>query len=393
MRGGSLAGPSTMMNGEFGGNYRSGGDRRGYRDVGVNGDMGYRTTGGGLAYPGGYRGGDMVRAGGYRGGSLARYGGGGIGRYGGGGYRHGHDNWRRIDGGNALKTFSFEGPVEAVQVDLLSEGRPIEADVELWQGPNNIPIKMKVHSDDGDRHPMSVVMDTPGTPNTIAVRNTAPQEFPIEACVTASSYRPHFVEPPVEVQGGALRTFELNPYVERVAIMLETDGRPLNATIELMRGPNYQSQVVEVYADDGLYRPVFLVFDVPMHGCAVRVINTASLEFPITAWVEPYGGGGGRGYGGGYGRGVRGKNYYNQLRALPRRVSASAEVAADEATELKNQIAGLRRKLGSRGVSPRRHGSGAGRYRNGGQFKMHAEIGTCETKRIFLSLISHLYFF
>jgi hypothetical protein len=194
--------------------------------------------------------------------------------------------------GGTLKTWSYASPaVERVQVYLSTEGRPLDADIELWQGPDNTPMKMRVYSEDGYVRPFNAVIETPNTPNTIAIRNIAQIEFPLAAGLIANDVEQpisNFPSTAMTVQGGALRTYPFGPNVHRVEVMLKTDGRPLNARIELLQGPNNNKQVIELYADDGLYRPFFAIIDTVGTGNVVRVVNTAPMEFPMIASVQPH---------------------------------------------------------------------------------------------------------
>lgn len=234
--------------------------------------------------------------------------------------------------GGCLKTWSFHSPhVERIQVVLKTEGRPLEANIELWQGPDNTPVKMRVFVEDGGLRPFSAVIETPRrAPNTVAIRNIAQMEFPLEAYVVAAaattdysnnnngysssqvtdygtrynnnngysrsqsrddgSTRSYDTDTPTTtiIQGGALRTFAFDPSVESVQVLLKTDGRPLNARVELLQGPTNKKQVIELYTEDGMDRPFFAVIETPGVGNVVRVVNTATVEFPLTAWVEPY---------------------------------------------------------------------------------------------------------
>lgn len=203
--------------------------------------------------------------------------------------------------GGSLKTWSFSSPsIERVQVMLDTEGRPLNADVDLWQGPNNSPCKISVYLEDGNERPFDCVIETPRGQNSIAIRNTAALEFPLNARVESErmAMRGSSLETltltleeqgiPEIIQGGAIRTYSFNPNIGSVKVLLKTDGRPLNARVELLQGPNNNKQVMEIYCEDGMERPFFAVMETPGSGNVVRIINTATVEFPMTARVEPH---------------------------------------------------------------------------------------------------------
>lgn len=196
-----------------------------------------------------------------------------------------------IQGGGSLKTWCFKSPtVEQVQVKISSEGRPLDTDIELWQGPQNTPSKMRVYTENGFIRPFHTVIETPRGPNTIAISNIGQLEFPILVNVKDNN----IIQPSQEclssfytIQGGALCTYPFTPIVGSVQIMLRTDGRPLNARIELLQGPNNNKQVIELYTDDGCDRPFFCVLETPGAGNVIRIVNTSPIEFPLVASVSP----------------------------------------------------------------------------------------------------------
>jgi len=194
--------------------------------------------------------------------------------------------------GGSLKTWSYTSPaVERVQVVLKTDGRPMDADVELWCGPDNNPHKLRVYVENGEYRPFSTVLETPRGPNTIAVRNIGQLEFPIAAqidAVPSDGPLARFEEQAMTIQGGALKTYPFAPNVDSVEVLLRTDGRPLKARIELLQGPNNNKQVIEIYTEDGADRPFYTVLQTPGSGNVVRIVNTATVEFPMTASISAF---------------------------------------------------------------------------------------------------------
>lgn len=203
--------------------------------------------------------------------------------------------------GGSLRTWSITTQtVDRVQVLLKTEGRPLNANVELWHGPDNTPQKMGIYVEDGSLRPFNAIFETPGSGNAIAIRNTSPLEFPLSAGVKAEvAGSPNGLGASIQalaengaprlVQGGGtIQTYPFAPAVQSVQVLLKTDGRPLNSRIELLQGPNNNKQVIEIYIEDGMLRPFFMIVETPGSGNVVRIVNTAPVEYPLTATVEPY---------------------------------------------------------------------------------------------------------
>jgi hypothetical protein len=90
--------------------------------------------------------------------------------------------------GGSLRTWSMEVPeVDHTQVLMRnSYGYPIRAQLDVYNGPDNVPMKLAVFSTCGLTHPFSCIIPTPGdSKQSIGIKNTGPMEFPIEAVVIA----------------------------------------------------------------------------------------------------------------------------------------------------------------------------------------------------------------
>jgi len=217
--------------------------------------------------------------------------------------------------GASLKTWDFNSEyLDAVQVLLKTEGRPLKADIELWQG-ENAPQKISVYSENGDTRPLSAFIATPYKgESAIAVKNSGEGEFPMKACVEAdldqngnylsgnglangNQLAKYTLQQlwdkarPKTVQGdGATYVVPLEPKIQRVQILITSEKNPINARIEILEGPNNVKQVMEITTEDGKARPFFCVLDLPdpVLTNVLRVVNTGPFEFPIECRIEPF---------------------------------------------------------------------------------------------------------
>lgn len=221
---------------------------------------------------------------------------------------------KSVQGGKSLKMWNLANDsIDRVSVMINNDGGvPLSANVEVWQGPDTAPMKLQIASEDGHTYPFSAVLETPNTHNSIAIRNMSPMEFPMGACVVADiedikaggnkqAGQGAVVQTladlgdPYEVHGdNGVESFQFENTVESIQILLQTDGRPLHARVELIQGANDGKQVIDIFSENGETQPFFAILDTPSlfnmsAGATVRVVNTApSTVFPLSAIVEPY---------------------------------------------------------------------------------------------------------
>lgn len=200
--------------------------------------------------------------------------------------------------GLSLETWTFPSlNTERILVQLKTDGRPLTAHVEMWHGPDNTVQKVDAYVEDGALRTFQIVMEAPQGSNTVAVRNTGHVEFPLHARVEDADFggmgkvaRNLKLWPKNGrlIQGQSVHTYPFANNVDSVQVYLKTDGRPLTARVELLNGPNNNKQVMEVYSENGYERPLYTVIDTPGTGNVIRVVNTATVEFPMTASVDAY---------------------------------------------------------------------------------------------------------
>lgn len=200
---------------------------------------------------------------------------------------------QRVEG-KTRKTWQFNDlSKDRVSVAVTSEGRPVNADIELWLGPDWTPFTLKAYSEDGKLRPIQTLVGTRNKAAMIEVRNVGEYEFPFKA---ASNYAqgamvdvPKSIpasNPGERIDGGALRSFPLSAETEELEVVLNTDGKQLNARIELLNAPNNPKQTFEVFTNNGELNSLCVCFKCPDAGNTVRVVNLATVEFPCYAHLK-----------------------------------------------------------------------------------------------------------
>ena len=194
---------------------------------------------------------------------------------------------QRVEG-LTRKTWKFNDlSKDRVQVAVTSEGRPVHADVQLWLGPDWTPFTLKAYSEDGKLRPIQTLVGTRNKAAMIEVRNVGEYEFPFKA---ASNYakgamaKVHSEIPATtsgeRCDGGALRSYPLSASAKQLEVVLNTDGKQLNARIELLNAPNNPKQTFEVFTNTGELNSLCVCFETPDAGNTVRIRNLAPVEFP-----------------------------------------------------------------------------------------------------------------
>jgi hypothetical protein len=200
---------------------------------------------------------------------------------------------QRVEG-MTRHAFSFnDSSKDVVQVAMTSPvARPVDAEVNLWLGPDYTPYQLKCHTEDGKLFPIQTLVGTKGVPVNVEVKNVGKASYPL---MTACSYAiSPLAESPkaiqyrdqIYIEGGAVKMFPFAPEVDQIQVLLRSQGKQLKAKIELLNGPNNVKQEFEVYSSNGEKNYLFLVFETPGQGNAIRVKNLATQEYPLDLYFR-----------------------------------------------------------------------------------------------------------
>ena len=151
----------------------------------------------------------------------------------------------------------------------------------------------QTYSEDGKARPIKTLVGTRNKQAMIEVQNKGEQDFPINAISGYASdamakvpTEITAVTDGVRIDGNALRSWPISEGAKQVEVVLHTDGRQLNAKIELLNAPNNPKQVYEVFTNNGDLNRLVVCFDVPDAGNTLRVVNLATVEFPCYANIN-----------------------------------------------------------------------------------------------------------
>lgn len=182
---------------------------------------------------------------------------------------------------------------DVVQVAMNSpNGRPVDAEVNLWLGPDYTPSKVAAHSENGSEFPLQALVGTKGKVCQVEVKNTGHYTFPLNAACSyaisplANAREDILVEPSTYVEGGAIKIQSFGPEIEEMQVLIKTQGKNLNAQVELLNGPNNVKCVYDIYSSNGEYNALFVVLKTPGSGNAIRIKNKATLEYPLEFWMR-----------------------------------------------------------------------------------------------------------
>lgn len=195
---------------------------------------------------------------------------------------------QRVEG-RSRRTWKFNDvSKDRVQVAAVSEGRPINSLFQLWIGPDWTPFTLKAYTEDGARRPIQTIIGTRNRQALIEMSNAGESEFPFSAAANYATEPMAALpaelpasNPGKKLDGQAVSFFTVAPETQQLEVVLKTDGRQLNARIEVLSGPNNPKQTYEVMTQNGMLNSLAVSMNLPGAANTVRIVNLATIEFPL----------------------------------------------------------------------------------------------------------------
>lgn len=215
---------------------------------------------------------------------------------------------KRIEGGGTVRTWDIPTETERLQYVLETNGRPLKAKVELWEGPVRLLHSMDVNLEDGSQTPFKGMLAFPKGQKALKISTTGSQEFPCTFGAEVPSFDrtkqlmafqndvwesnpKHTMQGTVSEGGlGAVKAFPISDNIESVQIMFwskDTGKRAAKSKIEVLQGPNSIRQVFDLHCE-GSTQPYHAIIETPGTGWTIRMWSKAPLEYPHEIVVEPH---------------------------------------------------------------------------------------------------------
>jgi len=215
---------------------------------------------------------------------------------------------KRIEGGGTVRTWDIPLETERLQYVLETNGRPLKAKVELWEGPVRLLHSMDVNLEDGSQTPFKGMLAFPKGQKALKISTTGSQEFPCTFGAEVPSFDrtkqlvafqndvwdsnpKHTMQGTVSEGGlGAVKAFPISDNIESVQIMWwskDTGKRSCKSKIEVLQGPNSIRQVFDLHCE-GSTQPYHAIIETPGPGWTVRMWSKSPMEYPHEIVVEPH---------------------------------------------------------------------------------------------------------
>jgi len=215
---------------------------------------------------------------------------------------------KRIEGGGTVRTWDIPPETERLQYVLETNGRPLKAKVELWEGPVRLLHSMDVNLEDGSQTPYKGMLAFPKGQKALKISTTGSQEFPCTFGAEVPSFErtkqlvafqndvwesnpKHTMQGTVSESGlGAVKAFPISDNIESVQIMWwskDTGKRAAKSKIEVLQGPNSIRQVFDMHCE-GTTQPYHAIIETPGTGWTIRMWSKSPMEYPHEIVVEPH---------------------------------------------------------------------------------------------------------